>query len=169
MEQPTGDASGPAESGTPPLVPPRRRRVYQSTETFWAAIVSAAGGVVFAVIGLEGGRGAFVLDVAAVLMLVIAARMPVVGIQVHANSVKVATLLYSRSFGWQDIDHFAVLPLLRYPYVGTVVLRDGRQYRTLGLSTAPGESEGKQLRIQRPIDELNRILADQREAHPARG
>jgi hypothetical protein len=167
MEQPIGDASGRAGSGNPPRVPPRRRRVYQSTETLWAAILSAAGGVAFAVFGLGGGRGAFVLYIAAVLMFLIAVRMPVVGIQVHADSVKVANLLYSRSFAWRDIDHFAMLPLFRYPYVGTVVLRDGRKYGTYGLSTSPGESESKQLRIQRPIDELNRILADRREAHPA--
>jgi hypothetical protein len=90
-------------------------------------------------------------------------RMVFVGIRPRANSVVVATFFGSRSVKWEDIDHFAVMPLGRYPYVGTVVCRTGRKLQTFGLSTSAWQGgEKSRTRIERPIDELNKVLDEHR-------
>jgi hypothetical protein len=130
--------------------------------TFWAAIGSTVGGAGFLVVGVTAGRGRIAAFVAGALLLLAAWRAWGAGIRVGTDGVKVATLLLSRRVPWSDIDRFAVMPLGRYPYVGFVVLRDGRKFGTFGLSTSAGQSERKRLHVQRPIDELNEILGDRR-------
>ena len=76
-------------------------------------------------------------------LLLMSWRAWVAGIHVEADGVKVVGFLLSTRFRWDEIDHFAVLPLGGYPYVGHVVLRNGRagtlRYRSLpGLSPWPG-------------------------------
>jgi hypothetical protein len=118
---------------------------------------------VFLIVGFTGGRGQVAALVIAALLLALAWRMSMVGIQVGDGSVRVATLLLSRRVLWSDIDHFAVLPLGRFPYVGYVVLRDGRKFGTFGLSTSSCKTDQNRRQIQRPIDELNRVLANRRD------
>jgi hypothetical protein len=65
---------------------------------------------------------------------------------------------------WDEVDRFAVLPLGRFPYVGYVVLRDGRKFGTFGLSTSSRQTEANRLRVQRSVDDLNQVLAERREA-----
>jgi hypothetical protein len=102
-----------------------------------------------------------VLVIAAIVLLM-AWRMWHTGIQVRTEGVRVVTLLLSRRVAWEDIDHFAVLPLGRYPYVGFVVLRSGRKFGTFGLSTSTWAGEQGRANIQRPVDALNKALADWR-------
>jgi hypothetical protein len=85
-----------------------------------------------------------------------------VGIRAVADGVVVATFVGSRHFVWSEVDRFAVMPLGRYPYVGYVVLRDGRKFGTFGLSTSVRQNEDNRLRVQGPIDELNQILEQHR-------
>ena len=106
-----------------------RGDVYRSSETGWAAVGSLAVGIVFAVVAASGGRGANVAGVGAVLLLLVAWRMSIAGIQVRRDGVRVGTAFSSKSVSWQDIDHFAVLPLGRFPYVGHVVLRTAARSR----------------------------------------
>ena len=87
----------------------------------------------FLIIGFTGGRGQVAGLVVAALLLALAWRMSMVGIQVGDGGVTVATLFLSRRVLWSDIDHFAVLPLGQFPYVGYVVMRDGRKFGTFGL------------------------------------
>lgn len=141
-----------------------RGDVYRSSETGWAAVGSLAVGIVFAVVAASGGRGAVVAGVGAVLLLLVAWRMSIAGIQVRRDGVRVGTAFSSKSVSWQDIDHFAVLPLGRFPYVGHVVLRDGRTLATFGLSTNARRSDSNRLRIQRTIDQLNRLLVARRQS-----
>ena len=56
--------------------------------------------------------------------------------------IKVVGLFVLRRFRWDEIDHFAVLPLGGYPYVGHVVLRDGRKVGTYGIGS-PGRPKSK--------------------------
>jgi hypothetical protein len=118
-------------------------------------------GVFAAVPGHSRGLG-FVL---APLCLLMSWRAWVAGIHVEADGVKVVGFLLSKRFRWEEIDHFAVLPLGGYPYVGHVVLRNGRQVGTYGIG-APGRPKSKaqqfRLQVQRPIDELNQVLAERR-------
>lgn len=88
--------------------------------------------------------------------------MSVVGIRVGSEGVKIATLFLTKSVTWPQVDHFAVLPIGRYPYVGHVVLRDGRKLGTFGLATSVRKSERNRLQIQRQVDQLTKILADER-------
>jgi hypothetical protein len=147
-------------------------RVYRSVGTFWGAIALTVGGAVFLVVGVTGGRGRIAAFVIGALLLLAAWRMWVAGIRVDAEGVTVGTFLLSRRVSWQDVDRFAVMPLGRYPYVGFVVLRDGRKFGTFGLATSVGKSERKRLEVQRPIDELNQIHAERQaisEATQGRG
>ena len=113
------------------------------------------GGAAGLVLGASVSRGQFVLLAGGALLLLVGCQMSLVGIRPGTGGVTVATLFLSRKVRWSDVSHFAVMPLGRYPYVGYVVLRDGRKFGTFGLSTNAGESETKRLHVQRPIDELN--------------
>jgi hypothetical protein len=150
-----------AETSTEAVRSPRR--IYRSVATLWAAILSAMGGVAGLVLGTSVSRGQFVLFAGGALLLLVGCRMSLVGIRAGTDSVTVATLFSSRKVPWSNVDHFAVMPLGRYPYVGYVVLRDGRKFGTFGLSTNAGESETKRLHVQRPVDELNQMLASRQE------
>jgi len=86
------------------------------------------------------------------------------GIRVGSDGVKVVTAFLSRRVSWDEVDRFAVLPLGRFPYVGYVVLRDGRKFGTFGLSTSSRQTEANRLRVQRSVDDLNQVLAERREA-----
>jgi hypothetical protein len=90
-------------------------------------------------------------------------RAWIAGIHIEADGVKVVGFLLSKRFRWEEVDHFEVLPLGRYPYVGHVVLRDGRHVGTYGIG-APARPKSKaeqfRLQVQRPVDELNQVLAD---------
>jgi hypothetical protein len=113
------------------------------------------GAALFLILGVASTRGRVAAVIIGGMLLVLAWRLWVAGIQVTGDGVKVGTLFLSRRVSWHDIDHFAALPLGRYPYVGCVVLRDGRKFGTFGLSTSAFETEANRLRVQRPIDELN--------------
>jgi hypothetical protein len=139
-----------------------RRSVYRSVGTLWAAIGLTAGGAGFVVVGVTAPRRGIDVVIMAALVLLMACRMWVADIRVGPDGVKVGSLLRSRKVPWSDVERFAVMPLGRYPYVGCVVLRDGRKFGTFGLSTSAGHSEGRRLHVQRPIDELNEILAERR-------
>jgi hypothetical protein len=148
---------------------PPRRRVYRTIATLWAAIGGAVAAGVFLVIGVTHERGRVGVLVVAGITLLAAGRMWTTGIRVQADGVTVGAFVISRRVSWSEIDHFAVMPLGRYPYVGYVVLRDGRKFGTFGLATSADETEGNRLRVQRPIDELNSILADWRQAEAREG
>ena len=81
------------------------------------------------------------------------------GIHVDTDGVTVAGFLVSRRVAWNDIDHFAVLPLGDYPWVGHMVLRDGRKLGTYGIG-APGrpQRDRYRLQVQEPVDERNAAL-----------
>lgn len=140
------------------------RRTYRSVSTLRAAVGATAAAVGFAVVAvLPGGAQGLGLTLAPICALT-AWRAWVAGIRVEARGIKVVGFLLSRRFRWEEIDHFAVEPLGRYPYVGHVVLRNGRHVGTYGLG-APGRPQSKaehfRGQVQRPVDELNALLADQ--------
>jgi hypothetical protein len=141
-------------------------RIYRAPGTLWAAVGGTGVAAVFLVIAATGVRGWVAVLVGGILMLLLAWRMWTVGVGVLTDGVVVATFLGSQRFAWNEIDHFAVMPLGRYPYVGYVVLRDGQKFCTFGLSTSVRQSEKQRLRVQRPVDELNQIL-DQHRGSPA--
>jgi hypothetical protein len=122
------------------------------------------GGVFFGILAITGGRGKIAALVGAVLLFLLAWRLWMAGIRVGSDGVKVVTVFLSRRVSWDEVDRFAVLPLGRFPYVGYVVLRDGRKFGTFGLSTSSRQTEANRLRVQRSVDDLNQVLAERREA-----
>jgi hypothetical protein len=144
------------------MTPSRDRRTYRATGTAWAAGGGLVGAGVFAVVGFTTGRGHVAALVGVAILLFIAWRMWHVGIQVGTDGVRVATFFLSRRVAWKEIDHFAVLPLGRYPFVGFVVLRSGRKYGTFGLSTSSWAGDKGRANIQRAVTALNDALADWR-------
>lgn len=142
------------------------RRVYRSLATAWAAVGALVGAAVFFALALTGGRGSIAAYVVGGLLLLVAWRMWISGFRVGTDDVTVATLFRSRRVSWSEIDQFVVLPLGTYPYVGYVVLRDGRKFGTFGLSGSARKTESNRLRVQRPIDELNAELQTWRGTHP---
>jgi hypothetical protein len=95
-------------------------------------------------------------------------RSWVAGIRIEPTGIKVVGFLLSRRFAWDKVDHFAVLPLGGYPYVGHAVLRGGLQVGMYGLG-APGRpkssAERFRLQVQGPVDQLNEALEQWRAEH----
>jgi hypothetical protein len=135
---------------------------YRSPGTLWAAVGGTTVAVVLLAIAATGVRGWVAVLVGGIAMLLLAWRMWMVGIRALADSVVVATFVGSRRFAWSEVDRFAVMPLGRYPYVGYVVLRDGRKFGTFGLSTSVRQNEKNRRRVQGPVDELNQVLEQHR-------
>lgn len=139
-------------------------RVFRSVATMRAAVLGTAIAIGCVVLAVVPGRAQIAGFVFAPLFLLMTWRVWNAGIHVESDGVKIVTVFLSRRVRWQDIDHFAVMPFGRYPYVGHVVLLDGRKLGTFGLATSSRRTEANRLRVQWPIDQLNRILAEQRPA-----
>lgn len=135
-------------------------RVVRSVSTTRAAVGVSAAAIGAVVLAVVPGKAQIVGVVFAVAFLLTAWRAWVAGIHVEADGVRVVGILGSRRFAWEKIDHFAVGPFAGYQYVGHVVLRDGRDIGCLAIAAATRpHGERHRLEVQRPIDQLNAILA----------
>jgi len=141
--------------------------LYRSVSTVRAATGSAAGTAIFAVVAVTGNAHLAGGIIAAILLLA-TWRMWTAGVRTEHSGVKIVGFLVTKRVAWDDIDHFAVLPLGRYPWVGHVLLRDGRDLPCLAISAASRpRTERRRLQVQRPIDALNAQLAKAREMRSA--
>jgi hypothetical protein len=158
-------------SGEPVLNPPSTgpwgRRVYRSAGTLRTAILVTAGVPVFTVIAFEVRGGLVVGLVLAALLALFAWRCWQWGISASANEVRVVTLFVTRTVRWDEIESFYVAPLSNYPFAAYVLLRDGRKLVSAGISTARPDTDGHRRQVQGPVDELNAMLKQWREAHAA--
>ncbi|MEA2210431.1 MAG: hypothetical protein QOF83_379 [Solirubrobacteraceae bacterium] len=136
---------------------------YRSASTAWSALAALASGLVFVVLAVVNSRGQAAALVVAGVMFLLTWRAWTAGIHIEEDGVRIVGVFVSRRVGWDDIDHFAVLPLSRYPYSAHVVLRNEHKLGTLGLATSPDPSEMSRLRIQQAVDELNRILSERQQ------
>lgn len=152
-----------------PGVGDSRGRLYRSPGTAYTAIATFVGTIVCAVEGIQPGKGRWVLVIGAVTLGLMSWREWTGGIRTRPDGVKVIGMLVSKRIPWREIDHFAVLPMGRYPWVGHVVLRDGRQIGSVALSLAgPPSTEKRISRLQGKIDELNQALEQSRRSASAR-
>jgi hypothetical protein len=94
----------------------RHGRAYRSVSTRRWAIGATVVTVGFCVLAAVPGGGQTAGLVLAPVFLLLTWRTWVVGIHVAADGVKVVGFLVSRRFRWDEVDHFAVLPLGGYPY-----------------------------------------------------
>jgi hypothetical protein len=140
--------------------------MYRSAGTLRAAILATAVPPAFIVLGLVKG-GLIVAFVLAGLLAVLAWRIWHWGIRVRADGVQVVTLLVTRTVRWDEIEKFYVGKFSSYPFAAYVLLRDGRKLVSAGISTSQPGTEGHRRQVQGPVDELNAMLADWREARSA--
>ena len=149
----------------------KHRRIYRSSSTARWAIGASVATIGFGVLAAVPGDSQSLGFVMTPLLVLISWRIWVVGIRVDANGIKVVGFFLSRRFRWVEIDHFAVLPLGGYPYVGHVVLRDGRKVGAYGIDS-PGRPKSKaeqfRLQVERPVDDLNQVLAERLRVMSAR-
>jgi hypothetical protein len=120
------------------------------------------------VVAVVSGKGQIVGLIFGVPWLLLTLRAWSTGVHVDANGVKVVGFLLSKRVAWDSIDHFAVSPAGSSPYVGHIIRRDGRPPMPIvGLASA-GRPKSKlerfRLQAQEPVDELNRVLGDWRDA-----
>jgi hypothetical protein len=139
-------------------------RLYRSVSTVRAAVGLTAGMIVFAVLAVVPGKAQVAGGIFATILLLAAWRMWTAGIHTEHGGIKIVAFLRTSRVAWDDIDHFAVLPLGQFPWVGHVVLRDGRCLPCLAISAAARpRTERRRLQVQGPIDALNAQLARARE------
>jgi hypothetical protein len=131
------------------------------------AVRGVVGGVgctvLFVVLGVSPGRGHWLWLAGALFMALLTWWLGRLGIRIEADGVRVIGLVGSRSVRWEEIDRFVVAPAAGYPFIGHVLLRSGGDLWTYGLSAAGWpRTEGKRRQVERPIEELNRALAEWR-------
>jgi hypothetical protein len=126
-------------------------------------LVAASTTALFILLAALPGRGHWAWLAAAALMALLTWSLRRMGICIEADGVRVIALFWSRSVRWEQIDRFVVAPAAGYPFIGHVLLRDGTDLWTFGLSAAGWpRTERRRLQVQRPVDELNRVLAQSR-------
>lgn len=132
-------------------------RLVRSSSSIRGALLAALFAVAFVVLGVvTSGNGNFVWWIFVPFFLLMAWRVPSIGYRIGSTGVTMVSLFGSRDFNWKEIDHFAILPMGNYQNVGQVVLKDGRQYGTYGVSGARWEQSRQD--VQRRVDELNNAL-----------
>lgn len=117
------------------------RRIVRSISSTRAAVgatLAVAGLVALAVVP---GNAQIVGWIFLPFWLLFTWRAWMLGMHIEDEGVKVVGVLLSRQVAWADIDRFEVSPLGGYPYVGHVVLRDGRQFGTFGIAAPAGPRE----------------------------
>lgn len=122
----------------------------------------------FLVLGVLPGRGHWVWLTIGVLMALLTWCLRRPGIRVEAAGIRVIGLVRSRPVPWEEIDRFVVAPAAGYPFIGHVLLRNGGDLWTFGLSAAGWpRTERRRLQVERPIEELNRALTEWRDVQGA--
>lgn len=143
-------------------------RTVRSAGAVRGVIIGAAGTTLFLVLGVLPESGHWTWLAAALPMALLTWCLWRLGIRIEADGVRVIGLGRSRSVRWEEIDRFVVAPAAGYPFIGHVLLRSGGDLWTFGLSAAGwSRTERRRLQVERPIEELNRALAEWRAAHGA--
>jgi len=140
-----------------------RRTIYRAKGLLASGIRVNGALMVIGLLVLVLSRHAQVLGV---LLLVIGIVMMWRGynLEVHIRSdgVKVQHWIGSHTLSWDEIDRFDVSPFEKYPYVGHVILKNGKEVISLGLSTPHKKNASY---VQVPVAELNALLDERRHAH----
>ena len=137
-----------------------RRRVYRTRDASRALAISTVVTLALVALAVVPGRAEAAGYVGAPLWAIATWRAWRLGVHVDESGVTVSGVLYSRRVAWSDIDHFAVMPSGSYPYVGHIVRSDaGRPVAIMSMSAPRGKSDAHRLEVERPVDELNGLLA----------
>jgi hypothetical protein len=100
-------------------------------------VIGGAGSTaLFLVLAVLSGRGHWVWLAIALPMALLTWWLWRLGIRVEREGVRVIGLAGSRSVRWEEIDRFVVAPAAGYPFIGHVLLRNGGDLWTFGLSAA---------------------------------
>ncbi|MHB1570649.1 MAG: hypothetical protein ACYC0H_15795 [Solirubrobacteraceae bacterium] len=88
------------------------------------------------------------------------------GVHIEADGAKVVGVLLTRRVPWHEIEGFDIRPLGGYPYIGHLVRRDGSPALPILALASPGRPKWRmehfRRQVQRPVDELNRIVDQHR-------
>ena len=140
-------------------------RMYRSAGTSRAMYEAALLVVALLALAVLSSSARVVAIVLLVLALMVLWRIAGWGIKASSTGIKVGWLIGSRTVSWGEIDSFTVLPSGSYPWVGHVVLRDGRKLACLGVSSAGRpRTDARRLQVQGPVDALNELLRQRRGA-----
>ncbi len=146
----------------------RRRRVYRSVSTTRSAVGLTVSGIAAGVVAAIQGTGQIFFAAWAVLFLAWAWRQWNLGVHLEVGGVRVVGFWRSVAVPWESIDRFDVSPHGRYPFAGYVILNSGRQpilIMAIGSAARPkSRLEHFRRQVQRPVDELNQVLAERRES-----
>jgi len=126
----------------------------------YGALIATAATVGLVALALIPGRAQVAGYVGAPLWALATWRAWHLGLQVEGAGVKVSGFIFSRRVPWSDIDHGTIMPSGSYPYVAHLVRKHGRAPIVItGISGPRGKTEPHRLEVQRPVDELNALLA----------
>lgn len=133
------------------------------------AVINAAGAtlILFGCVAMAAVRGPFqVLGLAlAAPALVIAVRAWQLGVRVSGRGVTVVSWLRSWQVGWSEIQRFETRGGSFYAAVAVLIRHDARTIPIVALSLsrlAAGSPDRVTEQVERPVGELNRLLAQRR-------
>jgi hypothetical protein len=86
-----------------------------------------------------------------------------IGVRVDDAGVRVVNMLTTKRFRWDEIARFELAPAGVYPYAGHVILNSGRNVPISAITVPRFSTERFKPGAQKPIDELNALLAAARE------
>jgi hypothetical protein len=134
------------------------KSVYRASGARFGVAVSGVcflGLFALALLGNGGGRPVAV--VGAIVLLWLTIRMVGLGVHVSDGGIKVVNYVRSTQIAWADVSGFDVRRYSSWRFVGHVIRQsDGRAIPILAMA-----GQGRE-RVQEPIDELTRLLGQQR-------
>lgn len=120
----------------------------------WASGVTA---VAFGVVALGSDKARVVGTVWAVVMLCLCWRIRTMGVHMGLTEIKVVGVVSTKIVPRTDVERFEVAPLGQYPQAAWLVKADGSKLPIIAIAVR-GKGEEYRQRVQRPVDELNRLL-----------
>lgn len=164
---------GSESTSTAPVATTTRNGPYRTIGTVRVKWGATAVIIVLPFVAIASGKIPVFWIIFGILWLVVTWRAWILGVYVEQDGVRIVQYMTTKPVAWEDIDHFAVLPAGNYPYAGQIIIRGRTRplvIAGMGAAARPNP-EAKRLQVQKPIDELNAILAEWREqtGHTAGG
>lgn len=151
-------------STPPPVAAVPRKGPYRTIGTDRVKWGATAVTIALIILAVVTGKVLVFWIIFGLAWLLMTWRAWILGVYVEQDGVKIVQYVTTKRVAWEDIDHFAVLPAGNYPFAGQIVIRGrSRPLVIAGMGAAARPNpDAKRLQVQKPIDELNAILAEWR-------